>query len=65
MIRVVKVAVAFDHRGVALRQAVLDALAGHEVLDLGTHDAERPRSTTPTRRSRSATRSGTARPSAA
>jgi ribose 5-phosphate isomerase B len=39
MIRVVKVAVAFDHRGVALRPAVLDALAGHEVLDLGTHDA--------------------------
>ncbi len=39
MIRVVKVAVAFDHRGVALRQAVLDALVGHEVLDLGTHDA--------------------------
>jgi ribose 5-phosphate isomerase B len=33
-----KVAVAFDHRGVALRQAVLDALAGHEVIDLGTHD---------------------------
>ena len=52
-----KVAVAFDHRGVALREAVLEALAGHEVLDLGTHDAERPRSTTPTRRSRSATRS--------
>jgi ribose 5-phosphate isomerase B len=39
MIRGVKVAVAFDHRGVALRQAVLDALVGHEVLDLGTHDA--------------------------
>jgi ribose 5-phosphate isomerase B len=39
MIRVVKVAVAFDHRGVALRQAVLDALVGHEVLDLGTNDA--------------------------
>jgi ribose 5-phosphate isomerase B len=32
------VAVAFDHRGVHLRQAVLDALAegGHAVLDLGT-----------------------------
>jgi ribose 5-phosphate isomerase B len=34
----VKVAVAFDHRGVALRDAVLEALAGHEVVDLGTHD---------------------------
>ncbi len=31
-----KVAVAFDHRGVHLREAVLAALAGHEVLDLGT-----------------------------
>ena len=31
-----KVAVAFDHRGVHLREAVLEALAGHEVLDLGT-----------------------------
>jgi len=34
-----KVAVAFDHRGVALREAVLESLAGHEVVDLGTHDA--------------------------
>jgi ribose 5-phosphate isomerase B len=34
-----KVAVAFDHRGVSLREAVLEALAGHEVVDLGTHDA--------------------------
>ena len=34
-----RVAVAFDHRGVALREAVLESLAGHEVLDLGTHDA--------------------------
>jgi ribose 5-phosphate isomerase B len=34
-----KVAVAFDHRGVALRDAVLGSLAGHEVIDLGTHDA--------------------------
>lgn len=34
-----KVAVAFDHRGVSLREAVLEALAGHEVIDLGTHDA--------------------------
>ncbi len=35
-----KVAVAFDHRGVALREAVLEALAGHEVVDLGTHSSE-------------------------
>jgi ribose 5-phosphate isomerase B len=33
-----RVAVAFDHRGVALREAVLEALAGHDVVDLGTHD---------------------------
>jgi ribose 5-phosphate isomerase B len=32
----VKVAAAFDHRGVHLRDAVLEALAAHEVLDLGT-----------------------------
>ncbi|HEY8647711.1 MAG TPA: RpiB/LacA/LacB family sugar-phosphate isomerase [Gaiellaceae bacterium] len=31
-----KVAVAFDHRGVHLREAVLEAVAGHELLDLGT-----------------------------
>ncbi|HEY5660410.1 MAG TPA: RpiB/LacA/LacB family sugar-phosphate isomerase [Gaiellaceae bacterium] len=31
-----KVAVAFDHRGVHLRDAVLEALAAHEVVDLGT-----------------------------
>jgi ribose 5-phosphate isomerase B len=31
-----KVAVAFDHRGVHLRGAVLEALAGHDVIDLGT-----------------------------
>jgi len=31
-----KVAVAFDHRGVHLRTAVLDALAEHEVIDFGT-----------------------------
>jgi ribose 5-phosphate isomerase B len=38
----VKVAVAFDHRGVRLRDAVLETLAGHEVVDLGTNtDAER------------------------
>src|SRR5579884_3846786 len=34
-----RVAVAFDHRGVALREAVLESLAGHEVIDLGTHEA--------------------------
>jgi ribose 5-phosphate isomerase B len=32
----VRVAVAFDHRGVHLRGAVLEALAGHSVVDLGT-----------------------------
>src|SRR5262245_31965859 len=38
----VKVAVAFDHRGVHLRAAVFEALAGHDVVDLGTDtDAER------------------------
>jgi ribose 5-phosphate isomerase B len=31
--------VAFDHRGVALREAVLEALENHDVLDLGAHDA--------------------------
>jgi len=31
--------VAFDHRGVVLREAVLAALAAHDVVDLGTHDA--------------------------
>jgi ribose 5-phosphate isomerase B len=37
-----KVAVAFDHRGVHLRDAVLDAVAGHDIVDLGTDtDAER------------------------
>src|SRR5207248_5834985 len=30
---------AFDHRGVTLREAVLEALEGHDVVDLGTHDA--------------------------
>jgi ribose 5-phosphate isomerase B len=32
----VKVAVAFDHRGVHLRDAVLESLAGHDVTDFGT-----------------------------
>jgi ribose 5-phosphate isomerase B len=36
MIQWMKVAVAFDHRGVALREAVLESLDGHEVIDLGT-----------------------------
>src|SRR5919198_3399982 len=31
-----RIAVAFDHRGVHLRDAVLGALSGHEVVDLGT-----------------------------
>jgi ribose 5-phosphate isomerase B len=31
-----KVAVAFDHRGVHLRDAVLEALSAHDVIDLGT-----------------------------
>ena len=31
-----KVAVAFDHRGVHLRDAVLEALSEHEVVDFGT-----------------------------
>jgi ribose 5-phosphate isomerase B len=37
----VKVAVAFDHRGVRLRDVVLETLTaeGHEIVDLGTHSA--------------------------
>ena len=31
-----RVAVAFDHRGVHLREAVLEVIAGHEIIDLGT-----------------------------
>ena len=31
-----RIAVAFDHRGVHLRAAVLESLAGHDVVDLGT-----------------------------
>jgi ribose 5-phosphate isomerase B len=31
-----RIATAFDHRGVHLRDAVLEALAGHDVVDLGT-----------------------------
>jgi ribose 5-phosphate isomerase B len=38
----VKVAVAFDHRGVKLRERVLEDLAslGHEAVDLGTDKTE-------------------------
>ena len=31
-----RIAVAFDHRGVHLRNAVLDVLSEHEVIDFGT-----------------------------
>jgi len=34
-----KVAAAFDHRGVSLREAILEALAGEQVIDLGTDTA--------------------------
>jgi ribose 5-phosphate isomerase B len=39
-----RVAVAFDHRGVKLRESVLSELAalGHEALDLGTDAPEPP-----------------------
>src|SRR5438270_10026531 len=33
-----RIAVAFDHKGVELREAVIEALADHDVIDLGTHD---------------------------
>jgi ribose 5-phosphate isomerase B len=39
-IRGMRVAVAFDHRGVELRAAILEALADHDVVDLGTDTAE-------------------------
>jgi ribose 5-phosphate isomerase B len=32
----VRIAVAFDHRGVHLRNAVLEVLSEHEVIDFGT-----------------------------
>jgi len=35
-----RVAVAFDHRGVHLRESVLAELADHDVVDLGTHTDE-------------------------
>src|SRR5919201_3393940 len=31
-----RIALAFDHRGVHLRDAVFDALGGHQIVDLGT-----------------------------
>jgi ribose 5-phosphate isomerase B len=36
-----RVAIAFDHRGVKLRDGVIEAIGalGHEILDLGTDDA--------------------------
>jgi ribose 5-phosphate isomerase B len=37
-----RVAVAFDHRGVRLRAAVFQALAAHEIVDLGTDAADPP-----------------------
>jgi ribose 5-phosphate isomerase B len=36
----VRVAVAFDHRGVHLREAVLEVLDGHDVVDFGTDTDE-------------------------
>jgi ribose 5-phosphate isomerase B len=38
----VRIAAAFDHRGVRLRDAVFEALLGHEVIDLGTPTATPP-----------------------
>ena len=35
-----RIAVAFDHRGVHLRDAVLEALGDHDVVDLGTDTDE-------------------------
>ena len=39
-----RVAVGADHAGVPLNQAVIDEVQklGHEVVDLGTHDASQP-----------------------
>jgi ribose 5-phosphate isomerase B len=39
----VRVSVAFDHRGVGLRSAIILTLRedGHEIIDLGTHTDER------------------------
>jgi ribose 5-phosphate isomerase B len=38
----VRIAAAFDHRGIRLRDAVFEALLGHEVIDLGTPTATPP-----------------------
>jgi ribose 5-phosphate isomerase B len=38
----VRIAAAFDHRGVRLRDAVFEALAAHEIIDLGTSTATPP-----------------------
>jgi ribose 5-phosphate isomerase B len=37
-----RVAVAFDHRGVHLRDTVLETLVGHDVVDLGTDTDAQP-----------------------
>ena len=37
-----RIAAAFDHRGVHLRDAVFEALSGHEVVDLGTDTDAQP-----------------------
>ena len=37
-----RIAAAFDHRGVRLRDAVFEALAAHEIIDLGTTTASPP-----------------------
>ena len=37
-----RIAAAFDHRGVHLRDAVFEALEGHEVVDLGTDTDAQP-----------------------
>ncbi len=37
-----RIAAAFDHRGVRLRDAVFDALAAHDTIDLGTSTATPP-----------------------
>jgi ribose 5-phosphate isomerase B len=38
----VRIAVAFDHRGVYLRKAVFEALIAHDVVDLGADTDARP-----------------------
>ena len=60
-----KIAVAFDHRGVSLREAVLRGARGPRGDRPRHRHAPRFGSTTRTRRARSARRSSAARPSAA